>query len=143
MGSLVRDYLLRLSRSQILASTGGRDYAEQYHWLLERCAPKSGLEQDFLRALYSRRLRLPERAQHRPDGEIPAQTDFYYERDGRPGVCVFVDGPSHTRPGAAENDRAVREQLEDKGFRVVAIRCDTPMDAQIDAEPDTFGQPRG
>ena len=26
------------------------------------------------------------------------EADFYYERDGLPGVCVFCDGPDHDQP---------------------------------------------
>lgn len=42
-------------------------------------------------------LRLPDAAQTRPTPEVAVQPDFYYQRAGLPGVCVFIDGlPRHS-----------------------------------------------
>src|SRR5207244_1517500 len=90
--------------------------------------------------LHGQRPRLPDLAQHSPSADVHTQADFYYERDGRPGVCVFVDGPAHDQSQQAARDRAVREELEEQGFRVIAIRYDRAMDEQVDGYPQVFGE---
>lgn len=136
---VIKDLLLQLANSVTLMSTGGRDYDEHYRWLSERVDPASSLERDFLDALYQRRLCLPDSAQRRPSDEVAVQVDFYYERDGLPGICIFIDGPSHDTQAQTEHDRVVREALEDRGFRVVTIRYDQSLVEQIDRYPDVFG----
>jgi hypothetical protein len=135
---LVRDYLLALTTGELRA-TAGRDYETQYRWLRERTDPASPLERRFLDYLYERKLRLPDHAQYRPEADIATQPDFYYERDGMRGVCVFVDGPAHDAPDQAERDRQVRQALEDRGYRVVVIRHDRPFAEQVASEPTVFG----
>jgi hypothetical protein len=83
-------------------------------------------------------LRLPDHAQHTPALGIPVQPDFYYERDGIPGVCIFIDGPQHDDPDQLGRDRAVREALKDQGFRVVAIKSGQTIADQILEHIDIF-----
>jgi very-short-patch-repair endonuclease len=66
------------------------------------------------------------------------QPDFYYGRDGIPGVCVFVDGPHHDSQQQAAHDREAREDLRDRGYRVIAIRYHRPVDEQVNAYPAVF-----
>jgi very-short-patch-repair endonuclease len=66
------------------------------------------------------------------------QPDFYYDRDGMPGVCVFVDGPHHDSRQQAAHDREARAELRDRGYRVIAIRHDRPIDEQVSAYPEVF-----
>ena len=51
-------------------------------------SPASSLEKPFIDYLYEHQLRLPDRAQDRPEPDLPVQPDFYYERDGLPGDAV-------------------------------------------------------
>ena len=136
---LVRDYLLAMTRAEVVAGPAERSYEEQYQWLRERIDPASTLEREFLDYLYAHQLRLPDHAQYRPDPEVPAQPDFYYERDGLRGVCVFVDGPTHDAPEQAGLDHRVREALEDRGFRVVVVRFDRTMSEQVQEHAGFFG----
>jgi ATP-dependent helicase YprA (DUF1998 family) len=137
----VRDFLLRLARAEATALAAGRGREEQYRWLLERVDPASSLERDFLDHLYRHRLRLPDLAQSRPEADVAAQPDFHYAREGRAGVCVFVDGPSHDDAQRARRDREAREELEDRGYKVVTIRYDRPLAGQVATHPDVFGAP--
>jgi hypothetical protein len=73
------------------------------------------------------RLPTPER-QHRVDlGAWGSTTpDFYWELadEDEPGLCVFVDGLSrgiHGGPDQQAEDRRLRDALEEKGYRVLAI----------------------
>lgn len=64
-----------------------------------------------------------------------AQPDFYYER-GK--VCVFIDRLSHDAPEIQANDAEVREELEERGFKVIAIRYADDFAAQIARYPEVF-----
>jgi superfamily II DNA/RNA helicase len=135
---LIKDFLLSITKSDLETEKAGRTREEQYAWLLERTDPASSLERDFLKVLFDQGLALPDLAQHRPTPDVLTQTDFYYERDGAPGVCVFVDGPHHDVADRAEADRVVREQLKHRGFRVIAIRYDRSVADQIAGNGDVF-----
>lgn len=108
-----------------------RSYDEQYRWLRERTDAASDLEREFLDYLHDQRLRLPDHAQYSPEVDLFSQPDFFYERNGLRGVCVFADGPAHDQPERAERDRQVREALADKGYRVVVLRYDQPIAKQV------------
>jgi very-short-patch-repair endonuclease len=131
----VRYFLMRLARSDPIRP-GRRSYDEQYAWLRERIDPASSFERSFLDHLYERKLRLPDFAQHTPVADVFLQPDFYYERGTSPGVCVFIDGPHHTVHKTEDSD--AREALEDRGYRVIAIRADRSLAEQIKANPDIF-----
>jgi very-short-patch-repair endonuclease len=101
--------------------------------------PSSSFERSFLDYLYSKGLHLPHHAQHTPAKGIAVQPDFYYERDGIPGVCIFIDGPHHDEPMQVQHDLNVREALKDQGFRVIAIRASRPIAEQVSENLDIFG----
>jgi very-short-patch-repair endonuclease len=134
----VRDFLFSLSRSNVAPVTNGPTYDEQYRRLLGLIDPGSSFERAFLDYLYKNGLRLPEHAQHTPTDGILVQPDFYYERDGIPGVCIFIDGPQHEEPAQAERDRTVREALKDQGFRIVAIKSGRTIADQVSEHMDIF-----
>jgi hypothetical protein len=137
---LVRDFLLQLARANILRPAGGRSYEDQYQWLRGNLDPASSLEQEFLDYLYGQKLRLPDFAQYRPESDVAVQPDFYYQRDRIPGVCIFIDGPAHDNPRQSEQDQRQRETLKERGFRVITIRYDRPLNDQIGDHPDVFGK---
>jgi hypothetical protein len=134
---LVRDFLLRLARSAPLRADG-RSYGEQYAWLREHADPASPFEREFLDHLFEKKLKLPDFAQYTPASDVFVQPDFYYRRGEIPGVCVFVDGPQHDQGPQTEEDRRAREALEDRGYRVLAIRSDQSLAKQIADHPDVF-----
>jgi hypothetical protein len=105
---------------------------------LDLIDPSSTFERAFLDYIYSQRLRLPDHAQHTPADSIPVQPDFYYERGGIPGICIFIDGPQHDGPDQVERDRTVREALRDQGFRVIAIKSGSKIADQVSANIDVF-----
>ena len=88
--------------------------------------------------LYNQKLKLPDFAQYRPDNEVAVQTDFYYQRYKIPGVCIFADGPVHDNPRQAEQDRRVRAALQERGYRVIVIRYDSPFIDQVLQDQDIF-----
>jgi hypothetical protein len=130
---------MALAASSTARAAAGRSYDEQYEWLEERRDKNSSLEAQFLSLLYKTRRRLPDRAQHRPEQDVYAEADFYYDREGIPGICVFCDGPGHDEAAREAQDAAQRGRLEDLGYRVVVIRYDQDMEAQVTAHADVFG----
>jgi len=134
----IRQFLLKLSTGTAAELARGRDREEQYQWLKERTDPASGLEIPFLEFLYQGGYRLPDSAQNRPCPDVASQPDFYYERAGVPGACVFVDGSDHLDPTRQERDTAVRTSLEDRGYRVIVIRFDVQLEEQVGQHPDIF-----
>lgn len=135
---LVRKFLLALLKSKTEKITQ-RSRDEQYAWLEERRDKDSTLEGEFLKYLYNSGRRLPDRAQYRPEPEVYAEADFYFERDGLPGVCVFCDGSAHDDLQRRESDLRERSKLGDRGYRIIIIRYDQPLDEQVDAHSDVFG----
>ena len=113
-------------------------YDEQYQRLMDLTDPNSTLEREFLQVLRDNNIRLPDTAQNRPSSKVLVQPDFYYERENRPGICIFVDGPHHDDPNRQRADRQTREELQDYGFGVVAIRHDRPIIEQLREYPHVF-----
>ncbi len=136
---LVRDYLLALAGARMVHGTASRGYDEQYAWLLGNTDPASSFERDFLDWLHASGLRLPDRAQYRPDDAVPVQPDFYYEREGIPGVCVFVDGPHHDTDAQRARDARVREDLADRGYRLLVVHHGRAFDELMEKYSDVLG----
>lgn len=134
---LLPRFLRRLTSARTVQAEG-RDREAQYRWLEGLVDPRSSLEKKFLQFLYESQIRLPDHAQNRPTQDVYVQPDFYYERDNLPGVCVFVDGPSHDTPEQQKQDEQVRGQLQDRGFRVISIRYDFPFVDQVEQHTDVF-----
>ncbi len=134
----VRGFLQSLAACEIASAAEGRPYDDEYHRLIALIDPASTFERAFLDHLYRNRLRLPDHAQHTPAEGIPIQPDFYYKRNGIPGVCVFVDGPPHQDPRRKRDDLHLREALRDQGFRVIALVADRGLDEQLREHLDVF-----
>ena len=132
---VIRDLLTRLARSRLRFDVGTESRDDQYRRLLEAVDPASDLERGFIAFLYEHGLRLPDRAQHRPSNDLYVQPDFYYEDSSS---CVFVDGAVHDQPPIRADDRAKREALEDRGYRVITVGPD--FERAVRARPDIFGQ---
>ena len=130
--------LLRQLATARTVQVGQRDREVHYHRLKGLIDSSSSLEREFLQFLYDTQIRLPDHAQNRPTQAVYVQPDFYYERDNLPGVCVFVDGPSHDTPEQQDQDVLVRGQLRDRGFRVISIRYDQPFTDQVERHSDVF-----
>ena len=114
------------------------DYEEQFQRLARLIDPNSSLEREFLNVLRDSRIRLPDNAQSRPTSKVLVQPDFYYERENRHGVCIFIDGPHHDSPKQRDADNHTRNELQDYGFRVITIHHDRPIMDQVNEHPDVF-----
>jgi superfamily II DNA/RNA helicase len=136
---LVRDFLLALARGTTNALTTLRNRDKHYDELRLVADKRSPLGLEFLKFLYEGGYTLPDAAENRPDPDIPVQPDFYYEREGIPGVCVFVDGAAyHDDPQSKQRDDEVRHALDDRGYRVISIRSEPSYAEQVSKHPDVF-----
>jgi len=78
---------------------------------------------------------LPDAAQYRiesPDCVV----DFFYA----PRTCVFCDGAVHADPEVQQRDRAIREQLRQQGYEVIALNTERPLPEQIQGYGAVFGK---
>jgi Domain of unknown function (DUF1998) len=137
--NLIRDSLFALTSCGVTPCNGARDRDEQLAWLRERLDPASECERRVLELLAADGLRLPECAQYCPVPDLPLQVDFYFARDGLPGICVFVDGSAHGAPAQGEHDRHLRGALRDRGYRVIELSCARDLKSQLARHADVFG----
>ena len=131
---LVRDTLVDLARHSALPRKDGRTYDEHLRWLRSLTDSRSDLERAFLKALADHHGRLPDDAQ-RAIAEPHCVPDFFYE----PNICVFCDGSVHDDPHQRQQDERIRRALVERGYRVIVIRYDADLEAQIRAHPEVFG----
>jgi Lhr-like helicase len=131
----IRDILSDLAESRIERRVQGRPREEHLSWLRSLTDSRSELERRFLEVLADGGHRLPDEAQ-KPMAEPACIADFFY----KPNVCVFCDGSVHDDPAQAARDRAVRDELVRRGYRVIVIRYDQDIQAQLARYPEVFGQ---
>jgi|GEM_PF-1110239 len=63
--------------------------------------------------------------------------DFFYELEGDPGVCVYLDGMAghiHGNPHQKAKDAQIRDTLRNQGFEVVTVRSSELDDPRQMAE---------
>jgi superfamily II DNA/RNA helicase len=132
---LIKDILAQLRNCLTQQRKGGRDYEEHYRWLRSLTDSRSDLERRFIDLLYQTKRRLPDEAQ-KPLAEYYSIPDFFYE----PNVCVFCDGSVHDDPQQKDKDDKSRRELRELGYRVVVIRYDKDLEAQIEQSSDIFGE---
>ena len=132
---LIVDLLQDLSNSLTTKRHGGRDYEAHYQWLKNLTDSRSDLERRFIAHLYKTRRDLPDEGQ-KALKDVNTIPDFYY--DGQ-HACVFCDGSVHDDPVQQQKDLTIRRLLRDRGYRVIVIRYDKDIEAQLIPYPEIFG----
>jgi len=124
---------LRVCEVEIITSSSGRSYDEQYQRLLTEIDPNSSTEKKFLDYLYKHGLRLPDAAQKRTRG-IYSQPDFFYD----PDIHVFCDGTPHDDPEVKKHDNEIRQAIRNKGELVFVYYYKDNLEDIIARRSDIF-----
>ncbi len=134
----IRDFLFALAVCELVQADRAQDREAHLAWLRERLDPASEGERRLLDVLAAEGLRLPDYAQHCPEPDVAVQVDFYFKRDGLPGVCIFVDGSAHDAPVQADHDHRLRAALRDRGYRVIELTSTDDLRTQLARHIDVF-----
>jgi len=129
----VRDVLLALASSTVLASAGAASADERLQTLLDRA--DSDLERKFLKLLAGESRRLPSSAQKLIE-DADCRPDFLYDENM---VAVFIDGPHHDTDDQRQADHEATARLEDLGWEVIRLRYDDDWASVINHRKDIFG----
>ncbi|NQU03225.1 MAG: DUF1998 domain-containing protein [Syntrophaceae bacterium] len=131
----IRDALekLRVCEIEIITSSSGRSYDEQYLRILIEIDPNSSTEKKFLDYLYKNGQRLPDAAQKRTK-DIYSQPDFFYE----PDIHIFCDGTPHDKPETKKHDTEIRQAIRNKGEQVFVYYYQDNLEDIITKRSDIF-----
>jgi very-short-patch-repair endonuclease len=131
---LLRDYLLKLARCDVEASSAPNPRPERVRELLRLC--DSELEKRWLLFLDEHDLRLPNSAQKRVEG-CNTRPDFLYEEHA---TAVYIDGPHHDYPDRVERDAVQAACMADLGYTVIRFSHQDDWPALIRRYPSVFGR---
>ena len=136
---LIRDALDRLLSCQIeiAGAASNETYEEQYRRLCATLDPASTLERDFVDALRSHNLRLPDSAQ-KTVPQLYCQPDFHY----LPDTWVFIDGSPHDRLEIRERDTELRQRMRALGHDVLVYHYRDSLETFLASRPDIFRKVR-
>jgi len=129
----IRDILMALAAARVETSPGPLPRAEHLAALLRQC--ESGLEEDWLRFLEKRDLRLPSRAQVFVE-ECRTRPDFLYDSHQ---AAIYVDGPHHRFPERQQRDQDQTDAMEDLGYTVVRFSTEEDWESIVSRHPGIFG----
>ncbi len=130
----IRDFLLRLARTQVVASANAKPRPQHLEHLQRLTG--SSLEQQWLSHLEARGLLLPTKGQPLIP-ECQTRPDFLYE-DAM--AAIYIDGPYHDYAERHARDVVTTECLEDRGYFVIRFGPQDDWDAIIAQYPSIFGR---
>ena len=121
----IDNWLLRLSRAEVIAGTGYDSRDDHLAKLLQQC--DSELERKWLQSLSVAGLRLPDAAQAYVEA-CRTRPDFVYS--GGDGIAaIYIDGSHHDYPDRKTRDRDQTECMEDLGYTVIRFGYRDDWDA--------------
>ena len=130
--------MLKESEVEVLTSKSFSSYDEHYQSLQATRDPNSSTEDQFLKFLYKKGLKLPDEAQ-------PIISDMYVRPDFKykPNIVVFCDGTPHDDPAVKNDDIEKRKALNDDGkYQVLVWYYKDSLDDFVAGRPDVFKQVR-
>lgn len=126
--------IMKNARIEVRCAGQNKSYDKQYEDLEAARDHNSSTEYEFLKYLYTHKLRLPDKAQPMFPEQYYAKPDFMYGDR----ILVFCDGIPHDTPEVKADDKNKREVLEDAGYVVVAWHYKTPLPDFVAAHADIF-----
>jgi ATP-dependent helicase YprA (DUF1998 family) len=129
----LRDVLLKLSQTQVIAAPAAKPRSEHLEQLMQQA--ESTLERDWLDYLEVRGYRLPTKAQA-PISACKTRPDFLYKSEM---TAVYIDGPHHLYPDRAQRDLNQTECLEDLGYSVIRFGLQLDWEMILQQYPHVFG----
>jgi len=130
--------MLKDSDVEVLTSKSFTSYDEQYHFLQAARDPNSSTEDQFLKHLYKRGLKLPDEAQPMVPNMF-VRPDFLY----KPNIFIFCDGTPHDDPTVKKDDMEKRKALTDDGkYQVLAWYYKDSLEEFITKRSDIFKEVR-
>lgn len=130
--------MLKYSSVEVLTSRSFTSYDEQYQALQAARDHNSSTEDQFLKYLYEKGLKLPDEAQPIvPDMFV--RPDFMY----KPNIYIFCDGTPHDDRVVRKDDLEKRKALNDDGkYQVLAWYYKDSLADFVAKRPDIFKQVR-
>ena len=118
---LIREYLEKLTSSNIERHLSSMSREEQYQALLAQTDPNSDFERQVLQEIYEQQLKLPDAAQYLIE-EVNLKPDFIYLKEK---YAIFCDGSVHNSPEQRKKDQRDRDKIRHAtNFDVVTLRYD-------------------
>ncbi len=130
----IRQFLMRLAAATVEPSPVELPRAEHLARLMRQCG--SELEQDWLRYLDEKALRLPSKAQVFIEA-CKTRPDFLYDEAQ---TAIYVDGPPHRYPERQQRDKTQTACMEDLGYSVIRFSEQEGWDSVIAQHPNIFGR---
>lgn len=125
---LIREYLEKLTTSNIERHLPNISREDQYQTLLAQTDPNSNFERQVLQEIYAQRLKLPDAAQYFIE-EANLKPDFIYLKEK---IAIFCDGSVHSSPEQRKQDQRDRDHLRHAtNFYVVTLRYDQDWRSEI------------
>lgn len=114
----------------------GKDYDQQYQYLLDNYDKSSHSELPFIQYLYKNKIALPHKAQVRMN-DYYISADFVYN-NGHGPVLIFCDGSVHDNELVKRDDEHKRKLLRDAGYDVIVWHYLTPVEEFVNSRRDVF-----
>jgi superfamily II DNA/RNA helicase len=128
--------MLKDSEVEVLSSRSFTSYDEQYQSLQAARDPNSDTEDQFLKFLYKKGLKLPDEAQP-IIRDMFVRPDFWY----KPNIYIFCDGTPHDDSHVKKDDLEKRKALNDDGkYQVLAWYYKNSLEDFVAGRPDIFKQ---
>jgi len=132
----IKEALEFLMDCNVSTKSEGKDYEQQYQYLLENYDKSSHSELPFLKYLYQHKLALPHKAQVNLD-DFYISADFVYNNGHGPAL-VFCDGSVHDLERVKADDEHKRKLLREAGYDVIVWHYRTPLEELVNSRKDIF-----
>ena len=133
--NLIRNALKTLKGSivEVISNKSFNGYDEQYQFLQSTKDHNSSTEDQFLKFLYGKGLKLPDETQPKVDAMF-VRPDFFY----KPNVFIFCDGTPHDNPEVKKDDMVKRAALKNAGYQVLSWHYKESLEDFVAKRPDIF-----